>query len=191
MKVPEKVVVWAFGGKPGNLKAQSSYSTAGRGNGYNMHCGTIDRYVTWGKQRVGINIRLSESMKDHKLHFRLPDGSERDILTGEPVALGIGGGDPFLYYDERTFGINLNWSKSPKAQWLLYDETGEKGRKIATGARLAIVNASVEPDPDFLVYLDRPAGADIGWTSSPDWKEKATGWLTKAKFLTLVRALVV
>jgi len=38
---------------------------------------------------------------------------------------------------------------------------------------VAIVNDKVEPEPDFLFYLDRPRGmADGGWTTSPEFFNK-------------------
>src|SRR4051812_29237139 len=111
--IPGKVLVWAFGGKTGNLKSQNKYSTDHNGNGYNMHCQANNQYLTYEKQNVGLNIGYTKSAGEHKIHIRLPDGKERDILTGESMALGIGGGDAFLKYAHRTIGINLEWAKDP------------------------------------------------------------------------------
>ena len=51
------------------------------------------------------------------------------------------------------------------------------------------MNDKVEPTADFLVYLDRPIGGDVGWTTSPDWKGKITNWLTTEAFKKLVEVL--
>jgi hypothetical protein len=190
VKLPSAVVQWSFAGKPGNIKSQNSYSTAGAGNGYAMLCDDNKQYLTYAKTNVGINLGYKKTADDHKVHFRLPDGKARDILTGEKVALGIGGGDAFLRYAERTAGINLTWAGDPSFEWRIYDASGRKGESLRIGSPMAIINENVRPEADFLVYLDRPAGADIGWTTSPDWKRKLAGWVTDKAFTALVTTLV-
>jgi hypothetical protein len=165
--VPPAVLVWQFGGKTGNLTAQNTYTP---NSGYNMFCMSNGSYLTYGKQPAGINLDYTKNSAERKVHFRLPDGQQREIRTGEPVALGIGGGDEWLYYHHRTLGINLDWSNSPKFEWRIWGPTGESGKSIQQNTVLAVLNVNVEPTPDFLVYLDRhPGVADIGWTTSPNW----------------------
>jgi hypothetical protein len=188
--ISEKVVIWKFGGKPGTVKAQNQYSTAHSGNGYNMFCKVNNQFLTYKETNVGISIGYTTSPAEHKIHFKLPDDKERDILTGEPVAFGIGGGNAFLKYAHRTFGINLEWVSAPQFQWRIYGATSEKGKPIPTDSWVALVNEKVEPEADFLVYLDRPTGADVGWTTSPDWKGKAKDWLTKEAFHALIAVLL-
>ncbi|MBA4158075.1 MAG: hypothetical protein H0X65_11440 [Gemmatimonadetes bacterium] len=166
--IPQSVMLWTLGGKQGNVRAQNAYTS---NSGYSLLCSANKQHLTWVKQRVGVNLGYTSNAQERKVHFLLPDGKQRDILTGEPVAFGIGGGEAYLKYAERTIGINLAWTKSPVFEWRLYDDTGRKGAPIPTGARIAIVNEKVEPSADFLVYLDRPTGGDVGWTTSPDfWK---------------------
>ena len=108
------------------------------------------------------------SSQEWKTHFSLPDGAERDILSGESVALGIGGGEAFLYYNHRPVGINLDWSEKPKFEWRIIG--GEPGTPIPYDSPVAIMNDSVKPSADFLIYFQRPPGmADIGWTTSPEF----------------------
>jgi len=187
--IPDKVLVWAFAGKSGNVKSQNKYSTDHSGNGYNMHCKTNNKFLSYEKTDVGINLGYTANGGEHKIHFKLPDGKEREILSGESVALGIGGGDAFLRYAHRTVGINLEWAGNPSFEWRIFGSTGEKGKPLPTGQVLAVMNDKVEPSADFLVYLDRPVGADVGWTTSPDWKGKLTDWLTTEGFNKLVAAL--
>ena len=183
-----KVRVWQFGGKAGNLRSQNRYSTDHGGNGYNMLCQTINKYLTYQRHDIGINLSFTTDASLRKTHFRLPDGAERDILTGEKVAVGIGGGDAFLQYARRTWGINLEWGADPVFEWRIYGPTGEKGLLISTGSWVAILNENVIPTPHFLVYLDHP-GANIGWTCSPDWKSKITDWVVDAAFKAAVTVL--
>ncbi|MVN74763.1 hypothetical protein GO988_00320 [Hymenobacter sp. HMF4947] len=190
VSIPKEVVVWKFGGKTGNLTAQHRYSTDNAGNGLNMFCKTNNGYLTYHKTDIGINLGYITSPKEHKIHFALPDGKDREILTGEKVALGIGGGDAFLRYAHRTSGINLEWASSPSFEWQIYGPTSEKGKKIPLDSFVAVLNERVEPAADFLVYLDRPIGADVGWTTSPNWKDKITGWITNEAFSALIGVLM-
>lgn len=125
--IPNQVLSWKFGGKSGNVRSQNSYAT---NTGYNLLCTSNNQYLTWGKQNLGINLIFTTKNTDKKIHFILPDKQERDILTGEPVALGIGGGEAFLRYAERNVGINLEWSSNPSYEWKLFDASGSKGKKL-------------------------------------------------------------
>lgn len=169
-KIPSEVLVWKFGGKTGNVKAQNIWTPK---SGYNLYCETNKQYLTWGKQPVGINIIWTKVGSDKRVHLHLPGKKEREILTGEPFAFGLGGGDVCLKYGNRTTGINLEWSKKPEFEWSIIGASGKKGEPILQGTDYALLNLKVEPDPDFLVYLDRiPGQADIGWTTSPNWPGK-------------------
>lgn len=169
-EVPEIVKVWKFGGKDGNIKSQNTYT---EGAGYNLFCQTNSKYLTWKKIPIGINLDFVSDASLKKIHFTLPDGKEREILSGELVGFAIGGGDAFLAYSHRTVGINLEWKNKPVYQWRVYGATAELGKPIPTGSLVAIVNDKVEPAPDFMIYVDRPPKiADVGWTTSPEYFNK-------------------
>lgn len=177
-QVPSEVVIWRFGGKTGNVKSQNTYA---QNTGYNLFCNTNKKYLTYGKEAIGINLDWADG-NDKKVHLRLPDNREREILTGEPFSLGIGGGEAFLYYHHRTMGINLDWAQNPVFEWYIMGADAKKGQPVSEGSFYAIVNSKVEPNPDFLVYLDRvPGQADIGWTTSPNWPGKVLGNIDKYK----------
>src|SRR4051794_35412310 len=125
--VPPSVLVWQFGGKAGNLTAQNTYTP---NSGYNMFCKSNSKYLTYATQPAGINLGYTENAAECKVHFQLPDHQQREILTGEPVALGIGGGDEWLYYSERPLGINYKWRSTPKFEHRIWGPTGESGKKI-------------------------------------------------------------
>jgi len=166
-EIPTEVQVWQFGGKEGNVRTQNSYTN---NSGYNLFCHSNKSYLTYVDQLVGMNLGFEKAGKERKVWFRLPDGHERDILTGEPFAFAIGGGKAFMKYVHRTQGINLDFVSAPAFEWRMYLPGGELGQPVPTGALVAIVNDRVEPTKDFLVHLDRaPGQADVGWTSSPDW----------------------
>ncbi|MCF2505308.1 hypothetical protein L0663_18090 [Dyadobacter sp. CY107] len=178
--IPNEVLVWEFSGKPGNLKSVKHYQS---NQAYSMFCTTNKHYLTWGDQSIGINLVWQKEAKDKKIHFHLPDNTERDIKTGEKLAFAIGGGEAFLYYAERAFGINLKWQEdltNSMCQWRIFGKSGRAGEPIRPGEKYAIINENVKPEPDFLVYLDRIHGqADIGWTTSPNRPKNLVGKISK------------
>ena len=170
LEIPEKVKIWKFGGKSGNIVSQNNYSD---NTGYNLFCQSNNKYLTWKKVPLGINLDFISDAAVKKIHFRLPDGKQRAILSGESVAFGIGGGEAFLKYAHRTLGINLEWKQDPVYQWRVFGAGSQLGTPISTDSLVAIVNDKVEPAADFLIYFDRPRGmADVGWTTSPEFFNK-------------------
>lgn len=169
--VPEAVRAWKIGVDQANIQSWNNYTN---NQGYNLFCITNGLYLTWEKVPVGINLNFHPE-GDNKTHFRLPDGQEREILSGESVALGIGGKPAFLYYKEREFGINLDWWANPIYEWRIFSADGELGRPIPENTPVALLNDKVQPEPDFLINFSRPPGmADVGWTTSPDLWDHVT-----------------
>jgi hypothetical protein len=169
LEIPTVVAQWQFGGKSGNLRAQNTYDT---NEGYTLFCKDNGQFFTYAKPRFSINVGFASNNRDKKVHLRLPSGQENEIRTGDLIAFGLGGGDAFFRYAKRTVGINLEYSKKTVFEWRIFDETGEFERPIAMGTSVAIVNINVNPSPDFFIYFKRPAGADVGWTTSPGWWDK-------------------
>jgi hypothetical protein len=163
--IPEVVKIWKIGGGSGPVSANNHYTN---NHGANLFCTKNNKYLTWKKMPVGINLDFISDAAVKKVHFKLPDGKERPLLSGELIAFGIGGGDAYLRYAERTAGVNLEWSKKPVFEWKVF--AGPAGSPVTHGTAAAIVNIHVKPTADFLIYFDRPAGhADVGWTTSPQF----------------------
>ena len=163
--IPEIVKIWKLGGGDGNVSSINKYTD---NHGSNLFCTKNNKYLSWKKMPMGINLDFISDAAVKKVHFKFPDGKERPILSGEPIAFGIGGGEAYLRYAKRDVGINLEWSKKPVFEWKLY--SGTAGSPITFGAPLAIANVKVKPSADFLIYFDRPPGmADVGWTTSPQF----------------------
>lgn len=163
IEVPASVKTWKIGTGSANVRSWNNYQN---NQGYNLFCNTNGKYLTWGKVPLGINLVYVSDPNVQKTHFRLPDGQERDILSGEQVAFGIGGGEAFLRYASQSTGINLKWSSAPVFEWRIFG--GDIGKPIAENSVVALVNDKVSPAPDFLIYFERPPGmADVGWTTSP------------------------
>src|SRR5262249_30964020 len=95
INIPSDVLIWKFGGKSGNVRAQNTYAN---NSGYSLFCQANGSYLTYKKQLVGLNVGYEDTGLEHKIWLRLPDNQERDILTGEPFAFAIGGAEAFLTY---------------------------------------------------------------------------------------------
>jgi hypothetical protein len=159
--VPDSVKVWKIGVDAANVMSWNNYTN---NQGYHLFCMTNGKFLTHEKMTFGVNLGF-KGAGDNKTHFRLPDNQERQILSGESIALGIGGKPSFLRYKSRDVGINLDWSETPVFEWRIMGP--ELGQPIPENTPVAIINDKVTPDPDFLIYFKRVAGTDIGWTSSP------------------------
>ena len=161
IEVPEGVKVWQIGVDSANVQSWNNFQ---RNQGYRLFCRTNNKFLINTPQAMGINLGFGEGQNE--LHFRLPDGAERDILSGESVALGIGLGKAFLCYSHRSIGINLDWSDAC-FQWRIFGPGG-LGTPIPEDTPVAILNDKVLPNPDFLIPFDQgPGTGAIGWTSSP------------------------
>jgi hypothetical protein len=163
VEVPASVRVWQIGVDAANVLSWNNYQHQ---QGYHLYCTTNGKFLTYEDVSFGINLDF-KSAGDNKTHFRLPDGQEREVLSGELVALGIGGSPSFLYYKEQSVGINLAYAEKPMYEWKIFGADGQLGQPIPENSPVALMNVKVEPEPDFLVNFDRQAGSDIGWTSSP------------------------
>ncbi|UKT64508.1 hypothetical protein [Pedobacter mucosus] len=165
MKINEEVVMWKFGGRSGNLKSNEHYQN---NQGYSLYCKENRQFLIWERGQLSINFNFSNTSQQ-KFHLSLPDNQEREILTGEPFALGNGGGDPYLRYGKQNFGINLKWVAEPLYEWKIFDASGVAGKPISLSSYYAIYNTKVKPSADFLIFLEKyyPRVVDLGWPSSP------------------------
>lgn len=179
LEIPDSVRIWKIGKDAANIQSWNDYTD---NQGYSLFCKRNGEYLTWEKVPIGINLGFTSNSNVNKTHFRLPDGTERDNLSGEPVAFGIGGGEAFLKYASRDAGINLNWNKQPVFEWRIFGSNGQLGTPIQENSFVAIVNESVKPTPDFFIHFGRPPGmADVGWTTSPGFWESAIAFADKHK----------
>ena len=184
----QELLQWKVMDFAGNLKAHNKYVG---GKGLDLFCKKNSRYLTYIKD-TGVNLGFS-TKGDNKVTFRLADGAEREILTGDVVAFGIGGDPTYLAYDPQPVGINLEYRSSPAYEWIIMDSTGQGGRPIRANSDIALANNKVDIGGskaiDFLVYKQR-LGADLAWTTSPDWKETIWGKV-KEQGLKLAEKAVV
>jgi hypothetical protein len=182
LEIPESVKQWTIGSLVNSSANVQSWNNYTDNDGYNLFCQKNGKYLTWKKQPIGINLDFTDDASLCKIHFRLPDGSERGILSGESIAFGIGGGEAFLSYAQRDVGINLKWSKNPVFEWRIFGSNNQIGTPITESSLVAIVNDKVQPNRDFFIYFNRPPGmADVGWTTSPGFLDSVVDVIDKNK----------
>ena len=99
-----------------------------KGKRYLLHNQTNHHYLKYKEQPPGaINLGFTDDASAQtaagvvQWEFVSRDGSP--VKYGELVAIRCK--DDYLYYGERTFGINLKWSDGPNFQWRLYGEAGQ------------------------------------------------------------------
>ena len=69
LEIPEAVKMWKLGGKAGNIRSQNNYPD---NSGYNLFCQSNNKYLTWKKVPLGINLDFIGDAAVKKTHFRLP-----------------------------------------------------------------------------------------------------------------------
>lgn len=106
------------------------------------------------KRRWGIDLGWDSGHADAtgrwQWAFVQRDDWPQVVDPGERVAIYNTKARAYLRYGERRYGINLEWSKTPRFEWDVHRR----------GARLALYNARVR---DFLVYGERRYGVNLRW----------------------------
>jgi hypothetical protein len=128
------------------------------------------KFLQWEEQTFGINLGWTEdaspatAVRVTRWFFTRPDNDSSPIRYGQPIALGYGKSPSYIYYAERTIGVNLDWSATPRFDWKLLG--GKIGQEVRSGDWLALYSQTAR---DCLIDFDRTAGANIGWPSSETW----------------------
>ena len=153
------------------LYAKSSFSGPGSRN-FNLKNSLEHRFLQHEHQYFGINLGWTDNASPatavavSRWFFTRSD-TTHPLRYGDKVAIGNGKSPSYIRYAHRNFGINLDWSSTPKFEWKLLG--GKIGQPVRSGDWLAIYN-TVTKQP--LIYFDRTVGGDIGWPDSETWGEQ-------------------
>ena len=153
------------------LYAKSSFSGPASKN-TNLKNSMERRFLQWEPQTFGINLGWTDDASPatavavSRWFFTRSD-TTRPLRYGDTIAMGYGTSPSYIRYANRTFGINLDWSSTPKYEWKLLG--GRIGTEVRSGDWLAIYN-TVTQQP--LISFDRNVGADIGWPNSERWEDQ-------------------
>ena len=102
--------------KPARALLPKSGFAAHPARSFNVKNRVNHHFLQHEKQSFGINLGWTDDGRNvtgDKVArwFVARNGAKEGPITfGEPVALGNGGRPSFLRYEERPFGINLEWS---------------------------------------------------------------------------------
>jgi hypothetical protein len=139
------------------------------------------RYLQWEDQTFGINLGWTDdasaatSVRVSRWFFTRSD-TTHPIRYGDKLAIGNGGSPSYIRYAERTWGINLDWSDTPRYEWKILGK--KKGVAVRSNDAVSIYN-TVTKQP--LIYFDRTVGGDIGWPNSETWGDQI--WDAVMKFI--------
>jgi len=131
------------------------------------------KFLQWEEQTFGINLGWTSdaspatAIRVSRWFFTLPTDNSSPLRYGQPIALGYGISPSYIHYADRTFGINLDWSTTPRFEWKLLG--GKIGEQVRSGDWLALYNQTAG---DCMIDFDRTVGADIGWPSSETWTDQ-------------------
>jgi hypothetical protein len=165
---------WSIGsGQTGLVMPKARFADS-PSRSYTVKNGKIRKFLQYEKQDLGINLGFTDNaepstaQKVTRWFFARNGDLSKPVKFGEALAMGYGTEPSFIYYKERDFGINLDWSKAPKYEWKILG--GKPGQPVPGGQYWAIYN-TVSREP--LLYFDRsgPTG-DIGWPSSKTWGQQ-------------------
>jgi hypothetical protein len=109
-----------------------------------------DGILGYQSRRLGINLGWVKRAGPGNWTFSRANGADKQpVREGEAVALRNATGG-YVYYGKRRWGINLNWSSTPKYEW----------KVSKSGNLFALRN---EATRDFVVYGRRPIGVNLCW----------------------------
>jgi hypothetical protein len=151
-----------------------------KGRSYLLHNQTNHHYLQYKEQPPGaINLGFSDDASPQTaakvVHWQFLNRTGTPIKYDEPVALR--GKDSYLYYGERTFGINLKWSDGPNFQWRIFG--GRPGTRVKTRDYLCIWNMHGERGEP-MIYFKREVGGNVGWPSSKTLLQQGLDWAKEA-----------
>lgn len=112
-------------------------------------------HVRYGERTFGINLVWGAKHSQWTFMPRAPanvrDHRRRAMQPGEPVAIYNSVARRYLVYGERTWGINLVWSKTPLYEWKV---------EVDSDGDVSLYNSDVR---DHLVYGRRGTGINLRW----------------------------
>ena len=124
---------------------------------------TLNQSIKYGKRGSLGGINLVWDSSTDLGNFTIESSGTAagsPIKYGDRVAISIQGiNTPYLRYNKRDIGINLNWSDSPIYEWIVAG--GPKGEVIKTKTQVALFNTV---EKDFLIYAERGGKAiNLRW----------------------------
>jgi hypothetical protein len=121
---------------------------------------THSEIIVSKRRTYGINLSWGEPIAEYgNVRLELQDGLGQ-IMQGQVIAIHVADGG-YLYYQERQYGINLEFSSAPKYEWELRPtEPVEPKEPVKQRARVGLYN---RVHRDYVVYCERKYGINLRW----------------------------
>lgn len=119
---------------------------------------SVGEALMYQKRDWGIHLGFGDPSSSSNIKFQRKAGKTGSLQFGEMFAISVRNGR-WLYYAKREYGINLNWSESPKYEWRFDSSDGKTG-VIRTLAQVGLYS-SVENDQ--VIYEIRDWGVNLKW----------------------------
>jgi hypothetical protein len=122
---------------------------------------TVGKHVGYGRREYGVNLVWDAPLPVDDGNVRFDSRAGSGVLKmGEPVAVYVKGGG-YLYYKEREYGINLEYSLTPAYQW---EFCGDGSAGTTTPAKfrtnVSLYNSKTQ---DYVAYCKREYGINLRW----------------------------
>ncbi|MBF0440563.1 MAG: hypothetical protein HQK54_01540 [Oligoflexales bacterium] len=123
------------------------------------------QYIRSGKREYGINLVWDTNGANSVIQIIKPNVSYgMPINNGGPVAIRISGRNTndyggYLYYKERKYGINLEFSSTPQYQWQI---STQDGTVPWTKKFIRITNTDPRANSS-IVWCSREYGINLKW----------------------------
>jgi hypothetical protein len=176
-EIADAIKQWTIGlhQPPGEVFSRAFWGSEQELRGkYNLYSERTQRFLQWEKQFWGMNLGYTDDASAETARKRArwfvarSTNDTGPIRYGEPVSIGFGTPPSFIRYKHRSDpGIDLDWSSTQVFEWKILG--GKLNDAVKVGDRVALYNTKVPAGNevgDFLIYFDREAGCDIGWTTS-------------------------
>jgi hypothetical protein len=128
-----------------------------------------NKSLRFGERENGIELVWDNAATLGNVRVERQSGGASAIAYATPVALRFDTGG-YLRYANRSTGINLDWSATPRFEWEITG--GPPGTPVRLNRPAALLNST---HGDHLIYDERPEGINLRWYADLDISKVVQG----------------
>ena len=128
-----------------------------------------NKSLRFGERENGIELVWDNATDLGNVRVQRQSGGASAIAYATPVALRFDTGG-YLRYANRSTGINLDWSATPRFEWEITG--GPPGTPVRLNRPAALLNTT---HGDHLIYDERPEGINLRWYADLDISKVVPG----------------
>ena len=127
---------------------------------YSLQNKSIPNVVKYGSREYGVNLIWGPTniRQEGDVRFE-PQVGTGSIKQGQTIAIFVAKGG-YLFYKKRTYGINLEYARTPQYEWELRPNPLEPRDAVGLKQTIGLYNTVVR---DYVVYCRREYGINLGW----------------------------